>query len=121
MIKLFIIFIQLAILVFFASVIVNYSYPIAITFNEIILSTSTSIIIFLIIAIIFLLLFIQRIIFFFKQRFFRFKFNRQKSNYEKGYYAFTQGMIALANKDYRRAIQENKKVSAGFGRLMEVA
>ena len=111
MIKLFILFIQLALLVFFASVIVNYSYPIAITFNEIILSTSTSIIIFLIIAIIFLLLFIQRIMFFFKQRFFRFKFNRQKSNYEKGYYAFTQGMIALANKDYRRAIQENKKVS----------
>ena len=111
MIKLFIIFIQLALLVFLASVIVNYSFPIAITFNEIILSTSTSIIIFLIIAIIFLLLFVQRIIFFFKQRFFRFKFNRQKSNYEKGYYAFTQGMIALANKDYRRAIQENKKVS----------
>ena len=111
MIRLFKLFIQLAILVFFAGVIVNYSYPIAITFNEIILSTSTSIIIFLIIAIIFLILFIQRIIFFFKQRFFRFKFNKQKSNYEKGYYAFTQGMIALANKDYKKAIQENKKVS----------
>ena len=111
MIRLFIIFIQLALLVFLASVIVNYSFPIAITFNEIILSTSTSILIFLIIAIIFLILFIQRIVFFFKQKFFRFKFNRQKSSYEKGYYAFTQGMIALANKDYRRAIQENKKVS----------
>ena len=111
MIRLFKLFIQLAILVFFAGVIVNYSYPIAITFNEIILSTSTSIIIFLIIAIIFLILFTQRIIFFFKQRFFRFKFNKQKSNYEKGYYAFTQGMIALANKDYKKAIQENKKVS----------
>ena len=80
MIRLFKLFIQLAILVFFAGVIVNYSYPIAITFNEIILSTSTSIIIFLIIAIIFLILFIQRIIFFFKQRFFRFKFNKQKCN-----------------------------------------
>ena len=70
MIKLFILFIQLALLVFFASVIVNYSYPIAITFNEIILSTSTSIIIFLIIAIIFLLLFIQRIIFLSNKDFF---------------------------------------------------
>ncbi len=111
MIRLFFLFIQLALLVFFASIIVNYSYPIAITFNEIILSTSTSTIIFFIIAVVFLILFIQKIIFFLKQRIFQFKINRQKGNYEKGYYAFTQGMIALANKDYRRAIQENKKVS----------
>ena len=39
MIRLFILFIQLVILVFIAGVIVNYSYPIAITFNEIILSS----------------------------------------------------------------------------------
>ena len=111
MIKLFLIFIQLIFLVLIASAIINYSYPVSITFNEIILSTSTSFVTFSIILVIFFALFIQRIIFFFKQRFYNFKLIRQKSNYEKGYYSFTQGMIALANKDYRKAIQENKKVS----------
>ena len=81
MIRLFYLFIQLALLVFFASIIVNYSYPIAITFNEIILSTSTSTIIFFIIPVIFLILFIQKIIFFLKQRIFQVKINRQKGIY----------------------------------------
>ena len=32
-------------------------------------------------------------------------------NKEKGYNAFVSGMIALANKDYKRAILESKKIS----------
>ena len=111
MIKLFVLFIQLIVLVFVASLIINYSYPVSITFNEIILSTTTSFIVFSIILIIFVALFIQRIIFFFKQRIFEFRLNRHKNNYEKGYHSFSQGMIALANKDFKRAIQENTKTS----------
>ena len=111
MIKLFIRLIQLALLVIIATYIINYSYPVSITFNEIILSTSTSFITFLVIIVVFISLFIQRLIFFFKQKFIKFRFRREKSNYEKGYYAFSQGMIALANKDYKKAIKENNKVS----------
>ena len=67
--------------------------------------------IFSVILIIFFVILVLRIGFFFKYRIFKFGLNRQKNNYEKGYHAFTQGMIALANKDYKKAIQENKKVS----------
>jgi len=111
MLKLFLIFFQLTILVIIGSLIINYSFPVSITFDEIVLSTSTSFLIFSVILLIFIIIFFQRIGFFFKYRIFKFKFNREKNNYERGYQAFTQGMIALANKDYKRAIQENKKVS----------
>ena len=111
MIKLFFIFIQLAILVVIGSLVIAYSFPVSVTFDEIILFTSTSFLIFSVILIIFFVILVLRIGFFFKYRIFKFGLNRQKNNYEKGYHAFTQGMIALANKDYKKAIQENKKVS----------
>ena len=111
MIKIFFIFIQLAILVIIGSLVINYSFPVSIAFDEIILSTSTSFIIFLVILIIFFVIFVQRIVYFLKYRIYKFNLTRQKNYYEKGYYAFTKGMIALANKDYKKAIQENKKVS----------
>ena len=111
MIKLFLFFIQISILVFFGALIVNYSYPVSIALDQIIISTSSSILIFLIIFIVFLILFFQKIIFFFRQKFSSLKHMRNNNNYQKGYQAFTQGMIALANKDYKNAILENKKVS----------
>lgn len=111
MIKLFLIFIRLVLIVLIASIIINYSYPVSIILDEIILSTSTSIIIFLFIFILFIILFFQRIIFFLKFKFLHIKFNKLKNNLEKGYNAFSRGMIALANKDYTKAIQENKIVS----------
>jgi len=111
MIKLFFIFIQLAILVIIGSLIINYSFPVSVAFDEIVIFTSTSFLIFSVVLIIFFVILVLRISFFFKYRIFKFGLNRQKNNYEKGYYAFTQGMIALANKDYKKAIQENKKVS----------
>jgi HemY protein len=111
MIKLFFIFVQLTILVIIVSLIINYSFPVSVTFDEIILSTSTSFLIFSIILIIFIIILIQRVGFFFKYRVFTFRLNRQKNNYEKGYQAFAQGIIALANKDYKKAIQENKRVT----------
>ena len=36
---------------------------------------------------------------------------KKLQNKEKGYNAFVSGMIALANKDYKRAILESKKIS----------
>ena len=111
MIRLFFIFIQLAALVFFATIVVNYSYPVSITLEEVVISTSSSFIIFLLVFIVFFILFFQKILFFIRQRFINLKHNRNNNNHKKGYYAFTQGMIAIANKDYKRAILENKKLS----------
>jgi HemY protein len=51
--------------------------------------------------------------FYFKTKFSFSKFIAIKKlqNKEKGYNAFVSGMIALANKDYKRAILESKKIS----------
>ena len=111
MIKFFFIFIQLAALVFFATIVINYSYPVSITLEEVVISTSSSFIIFLLASVIFLILFFQKILFFIRQRFINLKHNKNNSNHQKGYHAFTQGMIAIANKDYKKAILENKKLS----------
>mgnify|MGYP004175131225 CR=1 FL=1 len=68
MIKLFFIFIQLAILVVIGSLIIDYSFPVSVTFDEIILFTSTSFLIFSVILIIFFIILAQRLVFFFKYR-----------------------------------------------------
>ena len=80
MIKLFFIFIQLAILVVIGSLIIDYSFPVSVTFDEIILFTSTSFLIFSVILIIFIVIFAQRIVYFFKYRIFKFRLIRQKNN-----------------------------------------
>ena len=51
--------------------------------------------------------------FYFKTKFSFSKFMAIKKlqNKEKGYNAFVSGLIALANKDYKRAILESKKIS----------
>ena len=64
MIKLFFIFIQLAILVIIGGLIIDYSFPVSVTFDEIILFTSTSFLIFSVILIIFFVILVLRISFF---------------------------------------------------------
>ena len=110
MIKLFIIFIQLSILVFLGTLIINFSYPVSIALEEVIISTSSSVIIFLLLTTVFLILFFQKILFFIRQKFTALKHSNRNNNYQKGYNAFTQGMIALANKDHKKAILANKKL-----------
>ncbi len=66
MIKLFFIFIQLTILVIIGSLIIDYSFPVSITFDEIIIFTSTSFLIFSVILIIFFVILVLRISFFFQ-------------------------------------------------------
>jgi len=41
----------------------------------------------------------------------KFRVTKKLQNKEKGYNAFVSGMIALANKDYKRAMIESKKIS----------
>ena len=72
MIKLFLIFLQLAILVIIGSLIIDYSFPVAVTFDEIILTTSTSFLIFSVILIIFFIILVQRVGLYLKFRIFKF-------------------------------------------------
>ena len=111
MIKLFIIIAQLTVLVLVSSLLIRNSYPVSITLDQLIITTSSSILFIFAVIVIFLVIFFQRIIFFFRLRIFKFKLNKEKNNWERGYQAFSQGMIAIANKDFKTAIIENKKVS----------
>ena len=111
MIKFFIIILQLTVLVLVSSFLIRNSYPVSLTLDQLIITTSSSVLFIFAAIIIFMIIFFQRIIFFFKLKIFKLKLNKQKDNWERGYQAFSQGMIAVANKDFQTAITENKKVS----------
>ena len=53
-------------------------------------------------------LLLQRFLFFLKQSKQKYKFYKERSIYKKGHESFAQGMIALANKDFKKAIFEAK-------------
>ena len=51
--------------------------------------------------------------FYFKTQFqlYKFKFNKKIQNKQKGYQLFMSGMIALANKNYKKATSESRNIS----------
>ena len=110
MIKYLFIFFQFIFLLIIASWAIKNSQPVSFTFNDYIVSTSTSVLIIGLLLIILLSLILQKFIFFIKQVILNYNFKNERSKYEKGYSSFLKGMIALANKDYSIAIQETKKV-----------
>ena len=93
---------------------INKSQPVSFTFNDLIITTSTSVLIIILLVIILVTLLLQRTIFFFKQTVLKYKINKERNTYEKGYNAFLLGMVALANKDFRKAVSETKKVTKHF-------
>ena len=110
MIKYLFIFLQFIFLLIIASWAIKNSQPVSFTFNDFIVSTSTSVLIIGLLLIILLSLILQKFIFFIKQVILNYNFKNERSKYEKGYSSFLKGMIALANKEYSIAIQETKKV-----------
>ena len=93
---------------------IKKSQPVSFTFNDLIITTSTSVLIIGLLVIILATLILQRIVFFFKQTVLKYKIRKERITYEKGYNSFLLGMVALANKDFKRAIVETKKVIKYF-------
>ena len=88
---------------------INNSFVISFEINDLIYSVSSSFFLILFLILFFLIFIIQSFYFKTKYKFSKFKFNKKVRIKEKGYNSFVNGMIALANKDYKRAIQESKK------------
>ena len=111
MFKFFTISLQIILVILIALVILNYSFVISFEINDFIYSIpSTFLFVFLLIF--FLLIFlIQSIYFKTKFKFSKYKVNKIIQKKEKGYNAFVNGMIALANRDFKKAINESKKTS----------
>ena len=93
---------------------IKKSQPVSFTFNDLIITTSTSVLIIGLLVIILATLILQRIVFFFKQTVLKYKIRKERITYEKGYNSFLLGMVALANKDFKKAVIETKKVTKHF-------
>ena len=114
MIKYLWILVQLIFLMILASWAIKNSQPVSFTFQDIIITTTSSILMIGLFLIVILSLVIQKIIFYIRQLFFKYKIRKERSIYEKGYDSFLIGMVAIANKDFSRAIHESKKVKKYF-------
>ena len=103
--------VQTSIILILVLAVFNNSFIISFEIKDFIYSVSSTYI-FIPLLIFFVLIFLLQT-FYFKTKFSFSKFIAIKKlqNKEKRYNAFVSGMIALANKDYKRAILESKKIS----------
>ena len=103
--------VQTSIILILVLAVFNNSFILSFEIKDFIYSVSSTYI-FIPLLIFFVLIFLLQT-FYFKTKFSFSKFIAIKKlqNKEKGYNAFVSGMIALANKDYKRAILESKKIS----------
>jgi len=103
--------VQTSIILILVLAVFNNSFIISFEIKDFIYSVSSTYI-FIPLLIFFVLIFLLQT-FYFKTKFSFSKFIviKKLQNKEKGYNAFVSGMIALANKDYKRAILESKKIS----------
>ena len=111
MFKIFSLTVQTSIILILVLAVFNNSFIISFEIKDFIYSVSSTYI-FVPLLIFFVLIFLLQT-FYFKTKFSFSKFIAIKKlqNKKKGYNAFVSGMIALANKDYKRAILESKKIS----------
>ena len=109
--RLIFIIIQFFLVAFLILFIINYKFVISFEIKDFIYSFSSSYFFLFIFLLFFIVYLLQTFYFKIKFNFNRYKINRKIINKEKGYDAFVNGMIALANKDYKKALNESKKSS----------
>lgn len=102
---------QLLLVLLATLLITRNSYLISIEIGDLIYSISSSYLFILILTIFLIIFLIQSFYFKAKFRYNQYKINKFLKNKNKGYSFFVNGMIALANKDYKNAISESKKIS----------
>ena len=100
----------IAILIFLLFLIAN-SFIISFEIKDFIYSFSSSYLFILVILIFVIIFFIQSLYFKSRFAFSNFLMLKKNSQKEKGYNSFVNGMLALANKDYKKASIESKLVS----------
>ena len=108
--KFFFIVIQLILITLLFSFLINNNFIISFEIKDFVYSVSSEYI-FIFLLVVFIVVFIFQS-FYFKSKYQISKFlifNKIKKK-EKGYTSFVNGMFALANKDFKKAISESKKV-----------
>ena len=108
MLKYIYILLQFILLIILAIWAIQNSKPVSFELNDIIITTSTSILLIFLLIFITLVIILQRLIFYIKQSSNRYRFYKDRSTYDKGNSSFVRGMVAIANRDFKRAIIESK-------------
>ena len=106
MFRIFIIVLQILFLLIITNWIINHSYPVSFFLEDIKVTTSTSYLALFFILVLIVIYILQKLYFVLINKYFKLKINREYGKYQRGYFAFTKGMIALANKDLRKAHKE---------------
>jgi len=115
LIKFFVIVVQVILVLFVSSFIIQNSFIISFAIKDFIYSVSSAYV-FILILILFLFIFIAQTLYFkTKFRFSKYRVDKNFQNKEKGHEAFADGMIAIANKDHKKAVIENKKITTYLG------
>jgi len=111
LIKFFFITIQIILVLFVSSFIIQNSFIVSFAIKDFIYSISSTYIFVFILILFLFVFFIQTFYFKTKFRFSKYRVNKKFQNKEKGHEAFVEGMIAIANKDYKKAKIEDKKIT----------
>lgn len=112
--KFIILLLQFIILLILTTLAIKYSWPVSLALENIVITTSTSVLIIGVLIVILITIFFQKILFFFQKSALRYKIYKERLTHQKGYNSFLQGMVALVNKDFKRAVQEAKKANKYF-------
>ena len=111
MLKFFSITVQIIFILCIILLLFNYAFVVTFEINDFQYSVS-SVYFFIILLIIFFITFLLQNYFFkIKFKISKYKLNKNISIQEKGYDSFLNGMIAIANKDYKKAMLESKKTT----------
>ena len=102
---------QLSIILVIVLFIANNSFLISFEINDLIYSISSPFLFYFILLFIIFVFLIQLVFFRIKYKFLNYKVKNMIKNKNRGYNSFVNGMIALANKDFKKAIKESKKIS----------
>ena len=112
--NLILIILQLSVIFYLILFLINNSFIISFEIKDLIFSIDSSYVFILFILILLFIFVLQSIYFKSKFSFSKFLFSKKIKSKERGYNSFVNGMLALANKDYKRAISESKKDLSSF-------
>lgn len=111
MFKFFLIAAQFFLVILVILFIISNSFIISFELNDFIYSVSSSYIVIILLAGYLVLFILQSFYFKTKFSYSKYKINKFLKFKNKGFDSFVSGMIAVANKDYKTAIVESKKIS----------
>ena len=111
MLKIFFIIFQIIFILSIVLLLFNYAFIITFEISDFQYSISSAYFFISLLVVFFIIFLLQNYFFKIKFKISKYRLNKNINIQEKGYDSFLNGMIAIANKDYKKAIIESKKTS----------